>query len=384
MPTTSDAANEWIAGEIFDILSGLGHRVFMYDQTGERVFDPPKSNRLFSTDAKMMVTLGWTKGKPARPLVTVHTSDATDAKTVEAIRAPLRKHNLYDHSFDIRPYGRNLEPKMFAHMNKTEVTESAWTGSTRTSRWCIGETQVVIRHNQKLMDSDHTRRWTRIRDIFIHGQDGTRYKCPWKHILGARALAQHMNQQGQPWDTAGQAVHTLITALLQMRKLKNWCMQHRPDVIDQVSQLQQQIKQLLKNVSQDHTYPTAIDQAQQLSQAWAVDPQQPSGSWPSDMPQAVAGMVAALPGSDQPQPGEFREGAELDRWFDQFLMENIFGEDHTADVAAAMADSGSDDPRDVLSSLTKNVVGWSSRFEQDPRSVLDSLRAAMEKIKNIS
>ena len=383
MTSTNDIANQWIAGEIFNILSGLGHRVFMYDGTGKRVFDPTKSDRLFSADAKMMITLGWTKGKPARPLVTVHTSDATDADVVDAIRAPMRKHNLYDHSFDIRPYGRNLEPKNFAHMNKTEVTESAWTGSTRTSRWNIGETQVVIRHNQKLMDSDDARRWTRIRDIFIHAADGTRYKCPWKHILGARALAQHMDQQGQPWDRAGQAVHTLITALLQMRKLKNWCMQHRPDVMEQVVQLQQQIKHLLKQISQDHTYATAMDQAQQLSQTWTVQQQQSQAQWPQDLPQAVAGVASMLP-SSQTHTGEFRESMDLDRWFDQFLMENIFGEDHTADVAAAITDSGSDDPRDVLSSLTKNVIGWSSRFEQDPQSVLDSLRAAMEKIKTIT
>jgi len=218
----SEVANAWMAEEIFKLLTGQGHEIFMYDNKGKRVYNAPQATFLYSDPVKLMVTLGYTKGRPQKPLVKFYCSKTTPLNLVAQMKSTLKKHNLYDHSFDTYIYGKTLKPKHFVHhANQEEVTESSWTGSTRTSRMNIGETEVVIRHSQRLDDSENTPRWTRIKDIFIHAPDGSRYRCPWKHITGARALAQHIDQGNAPWDERGEMIHHLIRTLMQMRKVMN-------------------------------------------------------------------------------------------------------------------------------------------------------------------
>ena len=388
--TTAHDPNEWMSQEIFKKLSGLGHRVFMYDSSGKRVFDPGQSNRLFSDDAKMMITLDWTKGKPAKPRVTFHTSESTDPAVLDEIKTTLKKHNLFDHSFDTMPYGKTLKPKQFSHMNQEPVTESAWTGSTRTSRWRVGMTEVVIRHNQRLDDSDNARRWTRIADIFIHGPDGSRYRFPFRHILGAKAMAQHMDQGNQPWDDHGQALARVLSAVMQMRKLKRWAQVHHAELLPHIQPVQHDLKNLLQKVSHSDGYHAGIDHANHLSQVWSAAPEQPD-VFPAGTDLAVAALNLQ-PQQQEPQPldGEpepmtmiFKEARELDSWFEQFSVNNIFEADPTTEIMAASAETGSTDPRTILDNLSKNVTGWESRFEENPMEVLAQIETVLAQIKNL-
>lgn len=389
--TTARDPNEWMAEEIFKKLSGLGHRVFLYDSSGKRVFDPAQSNRLFSDDAKMMITLDWTKGKPAKPHVTFHTSDSTDAAILDDIKSTLKKHNLFDHSFSTMPYGKTLKPKQFAHMNQEPVTESAWTGSTRTSRWSVGLTEVVIRHNQRLDDSDNARRWTRIKDIFIHGPDGSRYRFPHKHILGAKAMAQHMDQGHQPWDDHGQALFNVLKACMQMRKLKRWAQAHHPELLPAIEPVQHDLKNLLQKVSSSAGYHAGMDDVKNLSHTWSAAVSQPD-IFPADTDLAVAALglpqhpnqePQMLDGEAEPMTMIFKEARELHSWFEQFSMDKIFEADPTTEIMAASAETGSTDPRTILDNLSKNVTGWESRFEENPMEVLAQIEDVLAQIKNL-
>jgi len=384
--------NKWMAEEIFKKLSGLGHKVYMYDEAGQRVVDPTEANRLFSADAKMMVTLGWTKGNPARPHVTFHTSDVTDPTVVEELRSSLKnRHNLYDHSFSTMPYGKTIKPKNFAHMNAEPVNESAWTGSTRTSRWRTGLTEVVIRHNQRLDDSENARRWTRIADIFIHGKDGSRYKFPFRHIMGAKAMAQHMDQGHAPWDENGSALACVLQAVMQLRKLKRWAAQNRPECMDQVTQTQQDLKSLLHQISTPHGYPQGMDHARDLSNQWQVV-DLPNVELPPETDLAVAAVgpdsfvsapVPQEPMPVSPEPTMFREAQQLENWFAQFDVTKLLETDAESEIEAASADTASTDPRTVLDNLSRNITGWESRFEENPMEVLNQIDTVLDQIKNL-
>lgn len=384
--STAKDPNEWMAEEIFKKLSGLGHRVFMYDHSGKRVFDPSQSNRLFSDDAKMMITLDWTKGNPQRPQVTFHTSDGTDPRLLDEVKSTLKKHNLYDHSFDTRPYGRTLQPRQFAHMNKEPVTESNWTGSTRTSRYKVGLTEVVIRHNQRLDDCDNARRWTRIADIFIHHRDGSRYRFPYKHILGAKAMAQHMDQGSQPWDSQGETILTLLQAVMQLRKLKRWANSHDELLANQIEHTQRDLKALLSKISSSSGYQAGITHAADLGRTWQAAASAPD-VFPPDTGLAAAALGMSAP-VDQPETLSeepetmFKEAREMQAWLDQFDVKRLYETDDL-DIVSASQETGSTDPRTVLDNLSKNVTGWESRFEENPMEVLNQIEAVLDQIKNL-
>lgn len=380
--STAQDPNAWMAEEIFKSLSGLGHKVYMYDEKGSRVYDPNKADRLFSDSAKMMITMGWTKGKPAKPRVTFHVSDVTDSQVLTELKNTLKQHNLYDHSFDTMPYGKTLEPKHFAHMNKkAEVTESAWTGSTRTSRWKTGLTEVVIRHNQVLADPESSRRWCRIKDIFIHGPDGSRYKFDQRHILGAKALAQHMDRQGQPWDDNGKIIQDLIQCLMELRHLKRWCQKEMPHMYDVVCDAQKHIKTLIHQMSQPDSYDSAMQTAQHMHSGWHTAQVPPTWSVEkADLAQRALAYLAphmfepVMPTEPEPATDSFPELQAVFEWL---------GHDPKKDIQTAQEETGSQDARRILNHLSDQIPGWESKFEQDPKQVLDQIMAELKKLQNI-
>lgn len=389
MSSTKDP-NTWMSEEIFKTLSGLGHEIYMYDKQGARVYDPSVSDRLFSNTAKMMITLGYTKGKPQKPLVTFHTSSGTEPHMLDDIKRTLKQHNLFDHSFDTLPYGRTLEPRQFAHMNEP-VTESVWTGSTRTSRWRSGVTEVVIRHSERLADSENPLRWTRIRDIFIHGKDGSRYKMPVRSILGAKALAQHMDQQGDPWDTQASHIHNLLQCHQELRKLRRWAQQNdQPDLVTACVQCQDEIKVTLRKISQAHSYAQAIQAAGHMCEEWQQHAHSCEQPWAQDMMWAPGAVLWKMPVDAEAQPwahaittmSSWPEQQQLSEWFDQFdphLQEKQSR--MKQDVHDAAHEEQTEDPRQILANLKSNIPGWSSRFEHDPQQVLDQIDQVLNQLR---
>ena len=386
--STAEDPNAWMAEQIFQKLSGMGHEIYMYDAQGQRVYDPAQADRMFSDTGKMMVTLGYTKGKPAKPLVTFHTSDSTDPQVLQDVKQTLKQHNLYDHSFDTMPYGKTLEPKMFAHMNREDVSESAWTGSTRTSRWRTGMTEVVIKHSERLLDDDSARRWCKVRDIFIHAPDGARYRMPIKHILGAKALAQHINQSGQAWDAQGDVIHHMMRVQQQCRRLRNWLQHNNQGLVPALDQMQQNIKGCLKHVSDPNHYSQAVQEAMDMVQVWRENAplaEAPCGEHMQEAWQAVCAeahdhMPEADHEPDLSHQDPWPEHRGLMEWFGQF---NGLTELADADVQSAVDATQSEEPRELLAHLSDEITGWESAFEQDPKQVLDRITKTLEKIKKV-
>jgi hypothetical protein len=95
----------------------------------------------------------------------------------------------------------------------------------------------------------------------------------------------------------------------------------------------------------------------------------PADSWDDDMVQAQW----------------FREQQVMENWFRQFDNDVIFEKDtHVlSDVEAASEDAESTDPREVYLNLKDNVPNWEASFEKDPKSTLDSINSALEKLKKI-
>jgi hypothetical protein len=331
----------------------------------------------------MMVTLGLTKGKPVMPEVVFNTSESTPPELVDDLEHSLKNHNLYNHSFTRRPFGKTIEPKNFEYKVKQDMAEGTWTGSTRTSRWKTGVTEVVIRHSERLMDDQSARRWCKVQDIFIHCPDGSRYRMPFKHVTGAKALAQHINHDGTAWDTQGQVILHMIQVLQQCRKLRHWLTQNANHMVPHMDTMQIKIKNGLKQISDINHYPAAMQQASQMCDAWHTETQGHLHV-PEQMHEAWCALCCEIPnyqdhdGFEPYAQEEWPEHRDLMEWFNQFGQVN---ETHESDINQAVSVIKSDDPRKILSYLSDNITGWESEFERDPKHVLDQITKTLEKIK---
>jgi hypothetical protein len=353
---------EEMAQLIFDVLSGKGHEIRMYDEKGNQVFDPGKANRLWSNNQKIMVTLGYTKGKPPKPLVTFYTSDVTDRKQFDDIKFTLKRHNPWDFSFDTEHFARSLEPKHFKHMNVTE--HQHWSGSTRTSYFPINGVLVVIKHSKpwNKQTIDQAQRWRRIKQVMLHTPTGERFRFPINHVLGAKAMAQHLSQQNQMHDKDGALIQSLSRTLQTLGNLHRRAKKlGAEDLLLELFTTRARVAKLLKEISESRTYAAAVQGAKQILRDWK-SPKAPTQSI-------------------QSTPATFKEARELMSWFNSFGPSLAEDKGLEAQVQTAW-EASNHNKYETLDYLKRNVPGWQSRFEADPQAVTNELEEIISTLEN--
>lgn len=353
-----ETAHQAMAQLVFDVLSGKGHQIYMYDPKGTQVFDPKQANRFWSNDEKLMVSLGYTKGRPPRPLCTFYTSDVTNLDRFNDIKFGLKKHNPYDFSFDTEHFSRTLEPKHFKHMNVTE--HQKWTGSTRTSYLPVDGVSVVIRHTRPWHKDtlDQAQRWRRIRQVMLHTPNGERFEFPYHHVLGAKAMAQHLNHNNQMHDRDGALIMKMVESLMHMSKLGRRARRAGAEMLfEEINSTRHQLKKLLKQISEARTHQAALATARKMIADWKM---------PTTSPQTT-------------QP--VREARELQSWFDSFAPKLQETENSREEVFTAWQASDKNKYR-TLDYLKRNHPGWRSRFESDPESVTDEISQLVDEFEN--
>jgi hypothetical protein len=117
-----------------------------------------------------------------------------------------------DYEFKSKPKEEPMEPMM----------ESKLYGTTRMSYQDLGEAKLIVKHSQMINPDLPAGRTMHIESIYVENADGERFKYPFKHLNGARALAEHLKHGGNPYDPIGQHISSLSEELAQLRKFKGY------------------------------------------------------------------------------------------------------------------------------------------------------------------
>ena len=133
-------------------------------------------------------------------------------------------------NFDIQNMGKNnLDKRDYEFQSKSKeqepmepIMESKLYGTTRMSYQDLGEARLVVKHSQPINTELAAGRTMHIESIYIENAQGERFRYPYKHLNGARALAEHIKAGGNPYDTIGQHISGLSEELAQLRKFKNY------------------------------------------------------------------------------------------------------------------------------------------------------------------
>jgi hypothetical protein len=111
------------------------------------------------------------------------------------------------------------KPKMAP---KSSMMENKMYGTNRMSYQDLGEAKLIVKHSQPVNLDLAAGRTMHIEGIWIENTNGERFRYPYKHLNGARALAEHIKAGGNPYDSIGQHVVSLSEELAQLRKFKNY------------------------------------------------------------------------------------------------------------------------------------------------------------------
>jgi len=153
-------------------------------------------------------------------------SDTTHHNAYKFIRSfrKFAKHRLLN--FDVQNIGKsNLDKRDYqfqAKPKEQQMMESKMFGTSRISYQDLGEARLIVKHTQPVNPELAAGRTMHIECIYIENADGERFKYPYKHLPGARALAEHIKHGGIPYDDIGKHITKLSEELASLRKFKGY------------------------------------------------------------------------------------------------------------------------------------------------------------------
>jgi hypothetical protein len=103
------------------------------------------------------------------------------------------------------------------------VNESNMYGSKTMSYQKLMDTRLIIKHNQAVMDDTQPGARTRnISGLFVENADGERFKYPFVHLAGARAMQRHVANGGVPYDDIGKSIVGMSEEIAQLKNFGNY------------------------------------------------------------------------------------------------------------------------------------------------------------------
>ena len=227
---------EPVSEKLFAKIRGRFPSVTIGDEMGT-VTDEPKLAKYFDFDykegnnvlGKVSITLDEKSG------ITVLYNQDFMAEAGEAeknnwynflkeIRIFSKKHML---NFDTRDITKsNLDKRDYAHLTKTagetQMSESNMYGTSRTSFENIDTARLVLKHTKPVNLEVPGSRTQNVHSMYIESEAGERFKYPFRHLNGARAMARHVAEGGNQYDEFGKHIVEMSTELNKLRKFKTY------------------------------------------------------------------------------------------------------------------------------------------------------------------
>jgi hypothetical protein len=160
-------------------------------------------------------------------------------------------------NYQIRDIGLNQLDK---RDGETQMTESKLWGTSKTSYQDLGETKIIIKHTQPVNLNLPAGRTMHIESIFIENDQGERFRYPYKHLNGARALAQHVGHGGTSYDDIGTHIIGLSEEMSKLKMFKSYVERNSmvseamSDINSKVMERIQEVKKEIHNLQKSSYY----------------------------------------------------------------------------------------------------------------------------------
>src|SRR6056300_378911 len=114
-------------------------------------------------------------------------------------------------------------------VGETVMNESNLYGTKTQSFQKLMDTRLIIKHSKSLADDFEQKPGDRSRNIsalFVENQDGERFKYPFIHLAGARAMQRHVANGGLPYDAIGESIIRMSEEIAQLKSFTNYCVRN--------------------------------------------------------------------------------------------------------------------------------------------------------------
>ena len=220
--------------KLFDLLVAKSFELTTRDAKGKETTDPTQAD-LFSFNYKSG------DNSYGTVVVTIGSSGELEVFYGDVLGRGMDtqdKKDWYDFLYQLRHFAkRNMLEFSLKHMNKlkyamqtmAQVTESKYYGFKKTSYTKpTKEAKLKIVHSKPIDEEQGDQRYRNVAALYVETADGERFKLPFTKLYGGRAMARHVSEGGNPYDSFGQHICELVNdietlgAFTRYAKGKEW------------------------------------------------------------------------------------------------------------------------------------------------------------------
>jgi hypothetical protein len=185
-------------------------------------------------------------------------------------------------SFDTRDISKdNLDKRDYAFLtqyaNNSPIGEAIMKegmyGSTKTSYQKLENTTLIIKHNQTVDENSPGARTRNISAMFIENGQGERFKYPFIHLAGARAMQRHVQEGGLPYDDIGRHIINMSEQIAQLKNFGNYVVRNdlmnsdTNNIVEKSGQALNSLREEIKKLARQNYYHQFKETFQSQTQA---------------------------------------------------------------------------------------------------------------------
>lgn len=257
---------EIIAQDVFDKVRGRFSNVEMGDQNGAVTVNP-KDARFFDFDFAIegnnlgRVSISLNELGSLKIFYSQGITEGVDSVTsgiwydfLREMRYFAKRRMLRFDTRDITKGNLNKNDYQYLAQNGTKETtmnESSMYGGPKTSFRKLENTMLRIRHSKVVDETQKGSRSRNISALFIENAEGERFKYPFIHLAGAKAMQRHVANGGRPYDEAGKAIIELSEKIAQLTAFKRHVGHHdgmNTEVNEIIERSQGKLNELRKTI----------------------------------------------------------------------------------------------------------------------------------------
>ena len=190
-------------------------------------------------------------------------------KFLQEIRRFAKAHML---GLDVRDIAKDVlshkDLQFVSNQNKekSQIGESRvlWARRGTVSEGNVGNVKVHVVHSER-MDENPNNRLLRVDRIFLVNESGERFLLPFKSVMAAKAMANHVGRGGNPYDGTGQMISTAVTEMTNLRRFasatrrKTFESEDANQVIEAASAIKESIKRSLFRLANNSRFDENIE-----------------------------------------------------------------------------------------------------------------------------
>jgi len=225
-----------VAEELFNKIRGRFPSVTIGDAEGN-ISNEPKQARYFDFDFM-------NEGRPVGK-ISISLNDKSIAvvygEDLVANESDITKNNWYDFLKELRMFARkraltfdtrditksNLNSRDYKFLAKNRggdenMNESKLYGTSKVSYQDFDGARLMIKHTESIDQEAPGGRAKKVGALYIESAEGERFKYPYKHLTGARAMTRHVAEGGNAYDDFGKHIVSMSEEMSKLRKFKSY------------------------------------------------------------------------------------------------------------------------------------------------------------------